>query len=273
MGKFTVIPQDTFNNLQLDAGVLLRRFNPDEPVAPLDADIICATTGGIQASCVPSFSDQGEDIDNVPLNMKELKHLDSWECKLSTTSLGTKPELIKLALGCADIDSNNSSKIVPRADLLQTDFADLWWVGDRADGGLVAIKLKNALSTAGFSIQTTKNGKGQIAIELTGHVSINAQKEVPMEFYSADADSTNYHRITQNLYHVTSSISAVNIEDATALEGILTAVDQYEIANVTILMGENDITSTAYNKESNQITISSVTDDVTIIATATYIGA
>ena len=30
MGKFTVIPQDTFNNLQLDAGVLLKRFDPDK---------------------------------------------------------------------------------------------------------------------------------------------------------------------------------------------------------------------------------------------------
>lgn len=273
MGKFTVIPQDTFNNLQLDAGVLLKRFDPDQPVEPRDEDIVCATTGGINATCVPSFSDQGEDIDNVPLNMKELKHLDSWECKLSTTSLGTKPELIKLALGCADIDTNNSSKIIPRADLKQTDFGDLWWVGDRADGGLVAVKLKNALSTAGFSIQTTKNGKGQISIELTGHVSILAQKEVPMEFYSADPDETEFHKIIQNLYHVESSITAVSIEDSASLEGTLTAADQYEIANVTILAGSEDITSTAFNSETGAINIASVTSDITILATATPIGA
>ena len=273
MGKFTVIPQDTFNNLQLDAGVLLKRFDPDQPVEPLDEDIVCATTGGINATCVPSFSDQGEDIDNVPLNMKELKHLDSWECKLSTTSLGTKPELIKLALGCADIDTNKSSKIIPRADLKQTDFGNLWWVGDRADGGLVAIKLKNALSTAGFSIQTTKNGKGQITLELTGHVSINAQKDVPMEFYSEEPDATEYHRITQNLYHVNSTITAVSIEDSAAIEGTLTAEENYEIANVSILSGNEDITSTAYNSETGAINIASVTADITIFATATEIGA
>ncbi len=187
MGMFTVIPQDTFNELQLDAGVLLKTFNPTNPTAPADADIITATTGGINATCVPSFSDLGEDVDNVPANMKELKHLDSWECKLSTTALGTSPEVIKYALGCADIDGTDTSKIVPRADLEQTDFSDIWWVGDKADGGLVAIQLKNALSTAGFSLQTTKNGKGQISLELTGHVSITAQKEVPMVFYSKEA--------------------------------------------------------------------------------------
>lgn len=186
MGKFTVIPQDTFDGLQLDAGVLLNTFDPATPAAPDDEDIICATTGGITVACVPTFSDLGEDVDNVPNNMKELKHLDGWECTMSTTSLGTSPALIKMALGCADIDGTDTSKIVPRADLKQSDFSDIWWVGDRADGGMVAVQLKNALSTGGFSLQTTKNGKGQIALTITGHVSINAQKEVPMVFYSAD---------------------------------------------------------------------------------------
>lgn len=186
MGKFTVIPQDTFDGLQLDAGVLLNTFDPATPTAPADEAIICATTGGITVACVPTFSDLGEDVDNVPNNMKELKHLDGWECTMSTNSLGTSPALIKMALGCADIDGTDTSKIVPRADLKQSDFSDIWWVGDRADGGMVAVQLKNALSTGGFSLQTTKNGKGQIALTITGHVSINAQKEVPMVFYSAD---------------------------------------------------------------------------------------
>ena len=190
MGRFTVIPQSTFEEMQLDAGVLLNTFDPAEPEAPADADIICATTGGITASCVPTYSDLGEDVDNCPENMKELKHLDGWECTLGFTSLGVSPANIKLALGAADIDGTDSTKIVPRKALEQTDFNDIWWVGDRADGGFVAIKLKNALSTAGFALTTTKAGKGQVAVTLTGHVSIDAQDEVPMEFYSAEPTGT-----------------------------------------------------------------------------------
>lgn len=186
MGMFTVIPQDTFKEMQMDAGVLLKTFNPAEPAKPADADIICATTGGITVSCVPTYSDMGEDVDNCPNNMKELKHLDGWECKMETNSLGTSPELIKLSLGAADIDGTNTSKIIPRRDLAQTDFADLWWVGDRADGGMVAVKLINALSDGGFELTTTKNGKGQVKLSLMGHVSIDAQDVVPMEFYSAE---------------------------------------------------------------------------------------
>lgn len=189
MGKFTVIPQNTFEGMQLDAGVILNRFDPTNPVAPADVDIVCATTGGINVSCVPTYSDLGEDVDNCPVNMKELKHLDSWECMMSFTSLGTSQEAIRLALGAADVNAS-SGKIVPRRDLEQTDFSDLWWVGDRADGGLVAVKLKNALSTGGFSLQTTKAGKGQISVELTGHVSINDQNTMPMEFYSLDPEET-----------------------------------------------------------------------------------
>lgn len=190
MGKFTVIPQDTFTGLQLDAGVLLKKFTPTAPTAPANEDIICATTGGINATCVPTYSDLGEDVDNCPVNMKELKHLDSWECKLSFTSLGMSANAIKLALGAADIGDTSASKkdtITPRRDLKQTDFTDLWWVGDRADGGCVAIQIKNALSTGGFSLQTTKNGKGQLSVELTGHVSIDAQDTMPMVFYSLEA--------------------------------------------------------------------------------------
>ena len=191
MGKFTKIPEDTFQALQMDAGVILKTFDPDSPAADITEDILCATTGGIQASCVPTYSDLGEDVDNCPVNMKELKHLDSWECTMSFTSIGTSPALIKWTLGAADIDAQNPQKIIPRKDLEQTDFADLWWVGDRADGGMVAIKLKNALSTGGFSIQTTKSGKGQLAVALTGHVSIEEQSEMPMEFYSADPEGAN----------------------------------------------------------------------------------
>lgn len=185
MGMFTVIPQSTFEEMQLDAGVLLTTFNPASP-AVTDSAIICATTGGISASCVPTYSDLGEDVDNCPINTKEFKHLDSWLCTLGFTSLGVSPAQIKMALGAADIDGTDTTKIVPRRDLEQTDFSDVWWVGDRADGGFVAVQLKNALSTDGFALTTTKAGKGQVAVTLTGHVSINAQDVVPMVFYSAE---------------------------------------------------------------------------------------
>jgi hypothetical protein len=182
--KFTAVKQSTFNELQLEAGIVLTSFNPTTAEFK-DEDIVCATTGGIKADCTPTYSDFGEDVDNCPTNTKELKHLDSWSTSMGLTVLNVTSDSIAMALGAADIDES-TGKITPRMDLEQSDFNDIWWVGDRSDGGFAAVRMMNALSTGGMSLQTTKNGKGQLSVTLTGHVSINAQDVVPMEFYVSE---------------------------------------------------------------------------------------
>lgn len=189
MGRFSRISQTAFEEMQLDAGMFLNNFNPAKPNVQ-DADIVCATTGGITISCVPSFVDFGEDVDNCPNNTKELKMIEGYECTVSATALGVSPEAIRLSIGAADIDGTDNTKVVPRMTLKSSDFTDLWWVGDRVDGGMVAVNIKNALSTGGFSLQTTKKGKGQLSMTITGHTSISAQDEVPMEFYSVAGSSS-----------------------------------------------------------------------------------
>lgn len=178
---FTRVSTTAFDELQVDAGIVLKNFDPTNPVEPADEDIICATTGGINPTCVPTYSDWGEDVDNIPNGMLELNHLDGWECGMGFTAIGSSEELIRLTLGAADVGENG--QIVPRRNVKVEDYKDLWWVGDRSDGGFVAICLKNALSTGGFSLQTTKNGKGQIAVDLKGFVSVKTQDEMPMEIY------------------------------------------------------------------------------------------
>jgi len=189
--KFTQIPADTFSTLQLNAGILVSGstgFVPSTGVLTT-ANILGATTGGINVSCVPSFIDFGDNVDNCPKNMKELKKLDNWECKISGTFVTVSTTLAKLMLGAADIGSTDTTKVTPRVDLLASDFGDIWFVGDYSDkngstnGGFVAIHLLNALSTGGFSMSTSDKEKGQFSVEFTGHVSISSQSVVPMEFY------------------------------------------------------------------------------------------
>lgn len=184
MAKFTKIPSATFDNLQLDAGILLSSFNPETAEAPADEDILCATTGGISLTAAAEWADMGEDVDNCPTGMMELKKLVSWNCTIGFTSITFSPKMIQMGLGAADVDGK---KITIRRDVQLKDFADVWWVGDLADGGMVAVHLMNALSTEGLSITTTKNGKGQLAMTLQGHVSLNDQDTMPMEFYVAAA--------------------------------------------------------------------------------------
>lgn len=193
MGMFTKVSSDAMQTLQLDAGVLLSTFDPANPVEPASENIIATTTGGIQVTCTPAFSDFGEDVDNLPNNTKEYKHLDSWECTMGFTNIKFNAANAVWALGAATKTSKEATtgqnptraydKIVPRRSVEQTDFKDIWWVGDKVNGGAFAVKLINALSTGGLSIQSTKNGKGTYGMTLTGHVSIAAQDVMPMEFY------------------------------------------------------------------------------------------
>lgn len=191
MGKFKKISEDAFKNIQMDAGVILKKFDPSSATL-VTSDIIGATSGGISVTATPSFTDFGEDIDNVPANMKELKRLESWEIKASGTFVTVTPESAKSMLGLADIDTTDTTKVTARNEVSQDDFNDIWIVGDygETDGGFVACHLKNALSTAGFSLQTSDNAKGTFSFEYTAHYSIDAQDEVPFEVYVKSAEAT-----------------------------------------------------------------------------------
>ena len=186
--KFRKIPEATFKNIVLNAGVLLKSFTPATPTIE-DANILGATTGGINFTATPSFTDFGEDIDNCPKNMKELKKLDSWEVKLTGTFITSNTSLIALLMGAGDVGTSDTTKVTPRVDVAPADFKDLWFVCDYSDkngennGGFCAIKIINALSTGGFSMQSADKGKAQFSFEFTGHVSMSAQTVVPFEVY------------------------------------------------------------------------------------------
>lgn len=196
--KFTQIAADAFQKFQLNAGVLLTEFDPSSPA--LDrTKIFAATSGGSSFTAEPEFEDFGEDVDNVPANTKELKVLTTVNVTMSGTLKTADTDVSKRLMSAADVTTTGGlNKITPRADLLDTDFFDLWWVGDYSDhngntnGGFMAIHLINALSTGGFSLQSNNKGKGDFEYEFTGHYSIEDITKVPYEVYlmSGSAEPT-----------------------------------------------------------------------------------
>ena len=186
--KFTQIPTNTFQELQLNAGILTRNLTPATGTVESN-NILGATSGGINFTATPSYTDLGDDIDNCPKNMMELKKLDTWEAKMSGTFLTVNTARAKSLLAAADIGSSDTTKVTPRNDVADTDFDDIWWIGDYSDkngatnGGFLAIHMMNALSTGGFQIQSGDKAKGQFAFEYTAHYSMNAADTVPFEIY------------------------------------------------------------------------------------------
>ena len=188
--KFTQVPTDTFENLVLNAGILVDEFTPSSGVI---GNLLGATTGGIEFSTNPTYTDFGEDIDNVPANTKQLKRLQSFDPTMSGTFLTVDTATVKSLIGAADIGTSDTTKVVPRDQLLQADFDDVWWVGDYSDknvdaesthtAGYIAIHLMNALNTAGFKITSSKDNKAQMAFEYHGHYDISNISNPPFEIY------------------------------------------------------------------------------------------
>ena len=179
MKRFSKVSFDDIKTIQVDSGVLLKEFDVENPVF-LPENVICATSGGINPVCAPEYYDFGEDVDNAK-SAKETKRIRGWNVSISFTTFTTSLDLIRFALGTADV----SGKMLNIRQKLQyaKDFKDIWWVGKRADDKLIAIRLIRSLSDSGFSLQTTKKGKGQISVTLKGHSSFAEKDKIPMEVY------------------------------------------------------------------------------------------
>ena len=65
MARFTKIPTDTFQKLQINAAILTTDFTPSSGELGADGQI-GATTGGINFTATPTYTDFGDDIDNCP---------------------------------------------------------------------------------------------------------------------------------------------------------------------------------------------------------------
>lgn len=198
MIQFKQVKTSAIDGIEVDSGMLLKNFNIATPSTPADADILGITSGGFTFTANADYEDFGADIDNVPNGSKEFKRRTAWHVSLTTNLLDQNVDNIKFALGAkvsssvsgiggedADGDHFNMSSITPNKNLKSSDFQDLYAAFNLLDGiSWVVIKINNALSTGGYQLTTSKNGKGQTAITIEGHPTIEAgQYYAPFTIY------------------------------------------------------------------------------------------
>lgn len=183
--KYTKVASDAFEKLTLNAGIICRTFVPETGVV---TDIIAATTGGLTFAENPTYTDFGEDVDNVPANTKQMLRITAYDPVISGTQLTLDAATIAELIGGADVGTASTAgvtKISPRAVLEEADFKDLWFIVDYSDvntgatAGFVAIHLMDSLNRAGFQLQTGKNAKGQSTFEYHGHYDITDEDQTP----------------------------------------------------------------------------------------------
>jgi hypothetical protein len=273
--KYTQIPSTAFKNIQLNAGILVDGFTPATGVI---GNLLGATSGGVNFTDSVEFKDFGEDIDNCPKNMLELKKLDNHEVKMSGTFVTINATTAKWLAGAADVDDLDATHIIPRNDVLASDFKDIWWIGDYSDentgdnAGFVAIHMMNALNTGGFQIQSTDKEKGKFAFEFTGHYSMNAQDTVPYEIYIQEGNYTPEPLVLLNKHLVTvakDATTTLTAETVPAGETVTWTTSNNTYADVTsggVVSGE--AVGTAIITASITVDGVTYTDTCTVVVTA-----
>lgn len=184
MGQFAQVPADTFQTLQIDAGIVAGGFVPATGVV---SDLLGATTGGLTFNSNPTYEDFGSDVDNVPDNTWQLKRVTGYDPALSGTFVTMSGDLAKQLSGAGALASG---KVTPSHVLAAADFDDIWFIGDYSDknsgaanAGYVAIHIMKGLNTSGFQLKTAKKGKGNFAFEFHGHYDLTDPDTVPFEIY------------------------------------------------------------------------------------------
>lgn len=178
----TGLRPETFNNLQLNAGVFLLNFDHSSitNAAALETAVLAAledgtgvlgaTIGGGSFECTPTVRQIEADGMRYPFVGSTVN--DMWTVKLSTTLKEITPENFALAFASADVTTSGSKKIVTvRTEIKSSDYKQrLCWIGDTSKG-FVLIELTNALNTAGANFAFSDKSEGTIPVTFEGHVS------------------------------------------------------------------------------------------------------
>lgn len=197
-GMMTPVSSQTFENLQLDAGAFFVNLDISDlktatalraaALAAISDPEKClgATRGG--GEFVVESEDREREVDGVRYRFVGSTARDSIDPHISTTLLEVYPGNIQRVLGTADVteptasgDKRTTIKMHTRinaSDYIPT----LTWIGDLADGRLVAITLFNALNTAGMNMTFTDKGEATMPVEFHGHQSeVEDYDEAPFQ--------------------------------------------------------------------------------------------
>lgn len=172
----TGLNSSTAQNLQLGAGAILKSKYTTGTTLSAD-NILSATNGGITFTAVPQWFTP--TVDGLYSNVKGAgKRITNWIVTLSFTAVEADAEVLAKALGCADVTGN---VITGRHTIDAGDYADLYAIGEKGDGSVIQITLKNAMNTNGLSLTTANNGNGGIAFTIEANYDITDLDTPPFE--------------------------------------------------------------------------------------------
>ena len=202
-GSTTALNANTFKNLQLNAGVMIKNYDftsitdstaMKTQIAGIIAGtvtgkgtVIGATRGG--GTFTVTRETRTPEIDGMRYGFVGSDFVDSMDAYLSTTLVEITPENFTTLLATGTATTSGKITTIEVATAIgESDYLDnICWVGDIADGRLVLIELDNAINTADFTFTFTDKGEGTLAAEFHARqASVEDYDEAPFKVYFLD---------------------------------------------------------------------------------------
>lgn len=199
----TPVRPQTFENLQLNAGAVLKDFDVsiytdyDALEEALFAALkdstkaLGATRGGGTFTASPTM--RSVEVDGKRYEFKRSTVIDVWDIKLATTLLEITPDNFVIALGTAEKTEENSftkgkkTTIKLRTNIEDGDYIkNLVWFGNTSKG-FVAIALDNALNNTGVTLTFSDKGEGTLPVEFHAYQdTVENNEYAPCAIYYFD---------------------------------------------------------------------------------------
>lgn len=206
-GNTTALRADTFDKLQLNAGIVLKNLSyasvtdatalktaianiisgGSNPIG----ELVGATRGGGTFTVTREM--RTPEIDGMRYPFKGSDFVDSIDAYLSTTLVEITADNIADLLATGSATTSGKKTTVKMATAIgSSDYLEnICWVGDLADGQLVLICLKNAINTADFTFTYTDKGEGTLAAEFHARqANVDDYDNAPFEVVFFDLPST-----------------------------------------------------------------------------------
>ena len=196
MSEYMKVPADTFDTIQMDAGIIVDDFTPE--TGEIGNILGAIDSSGFNFKSNPNYEDFGEDIGNIPPNTWQMLRIQSFDPVASGTYANVTNAIIKaLEAGSAYAEAEgvtDEKHIMPSHRLEEGSFTDIYIIGNYsrnntgtgssgAYAGFICVHLMHALNRTGFQWQTTKAGKGKFAFEYHAHYDMTSPDEPPFEYF------------------------------------------------------------------------------------------
>lgn len=193
-GHTTPLREETFENLQLNAGIFIKDFDYSSitSASALKTAIAAAITAGTGllgatrggGSFTVTREIRTPEVDGKRYGYKGDSFVDSCDAQLSTTLIEITPDNLVTALPGASKTTSGAKTTITLNTAIDTDdyLTNICWIGDLADGRYVLICLKNALNQADLSLTFTDKGEGTLPVEFHAkQASVNDYDTAPFE--------------------------------------------------------------------------------------------